>query len=482
MPGVVVSTAVRTGPSTTTIAPASTFFVVGTAERGPTATARLIQSLSEFETYYGGYSASFTLHQHVRTFFEEGGARCYVARAVGASTSAGTLTLNGAGAIPALQLNAANVGSWSADVSASVTPVGSGSDVRIFFKGSLVFATGEVATAAAAADRINSSALAAPYVTATVLSGALQLLTLATTPLSTGANGSAPTTANHVTALNLFSGDLGAGAVAIPGQSGATAYDGLLAHARANNRIALCAASSAATSNDAISTATAYYTTPGAEHMAFYWPYVTVPGPGGVSLSISPESFVAAKRSVAHTAVGPWQAGAGVISSAKFATGIAVAVDKATGDTLDAARVNALRIVQGSVRVYGARSVSSDETNWRYITFRDLLNHIVVEAERRLEDLVFAPIDGRRTVFGKVEARLVAMLEPMRTAGGLYEAFDSEGNMIDPGYSVSLSAADNPASQLADGLIRASVGVRVSSVGDQIQVTVYKSNLTTSVI
>ena len=62
MPGVVVTTAVRTGPTGVTIAPSSTWFVAGTAERGSTTAARLVTSLSDFEAMYGDYNASYTLH------------------------------------------------------------------------------------------------------------------------------------------------------------------------------------------------------------------------------------------------------------------------------------------------------------------------------------------------------------------------------------------------------------------------------------
>jgi hypothetical protein len=74
------------------------------------------------------------------------------------------------------------------------------------------------------------------------------------------------------------------------------------------------------------------------------------------------------------------------------------------------------------------------------------------------------------------------LLYPIRTAGGLYEAFDTLGNRIDYGYTVVVNEAINPVSQLAGGLIKAKVGVRVSSIGDQIQVEVTKSNLTASVV
>lgn len=484
MPGVVITTGVRTGPSGVIVAPSSTWFVVGTAERGSVTDPQLITSFADFETYYGTYNASFTLHQNVKTFFEEGGARCYVSRAVGASAVAGTLTLNASGAVPALTLTAKNPGAWSANLRAEVLPgVVSGFILRLTFNNVLVFSTGDVATVTEAVNKVNASTVAGIYATAAALQPASALVTVAATPFSSGANGTAPTTAQLVTALGLFSSALGSGAVSIPGQFGTTAYNGIIAHAVATNRIALLGFDPAANQAAAITAASAYYTATGAEYAAFYYPHITVPGPSDTLLTLSPEAYAAAKRSLAHNQYGPWQAPAGLVSQAYNIVSLAdTTIDKTKGDALDAARINAIRVIQGTIRIYGARSVSSDETNYRYITYRDLLNYIVVESEKALEDLVFSTIDGRRTVFGRVEARLIGLLDPIRFAGGLYAAFDADGNQIDPGYSVEVSDALNPVAQLATGLVKGRVGVRVSAVGDRIEVQVLKSNLTSSVV
>ncbi len=58
MPGVVISTAVRTGPSSTTVRESSQLFVVGLAERGPSDEAVLIQSLADFELNFGEFISS----------------------------------------------------------------------------------------------------------------------------------------------------------------------------------------------------------------------------------------------------------------------------------------------------------------------------------------------------------------------------------------------------------------------------------------
>lgn len=482
MPGVRVTTAVRTGPTGVTVAPASTFFVVGTAERGPIDEAVLVASLADFEAYYGDYNSAYSLHQQVQTFFEEGGTRAYVSRAVGASTSVGTITLNSSGPTPAMTLDAANPGAWSADLDVTVEESGSGFLVKLTYDGALKYTTGEVATVTDAVNKINASPIASAYVVATAVSGSAVLIAAAATALSTGDNGSAPLASEYVDALDLFGPELGAGAVAIPGQFGATIYNGVLGHVGPNNRIAIFGFDPSFDDDDATAEAAGYAAVEYASAASFYYPHVTVPGPGQTTLTISPEGYVAAKRSVAQNRIGPWQPGAGVLSQAGYVTGTSTTVNKTVGDALDEGRVNAIRVIQGTVRIYGARSASNDEENYRYITQQDTLNHIVVEAERTLEDLVFSSIDGRRSVFGRTEARLIAILEPIRAAGGLYEAYDSNNNQIDPGYSVEVTDALNPVAQLQEGLIRAKVGVRISSVGDRIEVEVVKSNLTSSVV
>ena len=134
------------------------------------------------------------------------------------------------------------------------------------------------------------------------------------------------------------------------------------------------------------------------------------------------------------------------------------------------------------MRIYGARSCSTDTDNFRYITQQDVVNSIVSDCYRSIEDLVFSPIDGRGTIFSRIEARLVVILAAMRDLGALYPAFDATGKLLDNGYTVKCDQTINPASQLQTGLVKAKVGLRVSSVGDRIEIDIVKSNLTTSVV
>jgi phage tail sheath protein FI len=219
------------------------------------------------------------------------------------------------------------------------------------------------------------------------------------------------------------------------------------------------------------------------EHAACYYPWINVPtSTPGVTRLIPPDGYIAAARARAHNQVGPQQAAAGLISNARWVVSTETEIDQISGNTLDVALVNALRVINGALRIYGARSLSSDTSNFRYITGQDTVNGVVTEANQALEDLIFATIDGRNTVFTSVEAKLIAILEPLRLKGALYEAFDSNGKQIDKGYTVICNSSINPVTQLADGLVKAKVGLRVSSVGDKIEVDIVKSNLTNSVV
>ena len=482
MPGVVVTTAVRTGPALAGVNPAATFFVAGMAQRGPTDEAVQVLSLADFESKYGGYVAYGYLHSTIQTFFEEGGSVAYVSRVVGASATTGSLTLLDSEANPTITLYAAGAGNWSAGLTASVTATTGGVIVRVFLNGSLVFRVNESGNPAQIVARINASPIARRYIRAVDESGDLPVA-IEPTSFSEGNDDRLNVTnQNYVDALANFKDTLGAGAVAVPGLNGSVIWDGLIEHANANHRMALGAFSENTTSTSAMATAADYSFVDNAEHMAFFYPWVTVRDDSGITIALPPEGYVAAKRSLAFNTVGPWQTYAGLVSEAKFVNGTNVVVNKALGDELDEARVNALRIINGRVRVYGARTVSLDEDNWRFINSQEMVNYVVVQAQQVLEDLVFSPIDGRQAIFSRVRSRLVGLLEPIRVAGGFYEAFDEFGERVDFGYTVRVDSSINPVLQLADGLIRAKVGMRVSSVGDKIEVEVTKSNLTASVV
>ena len=504
MPGINVTTAVRTGPVGTGDIVAGQWFVAGETERGDLAVPTLCRSFSDYVKYYGDYQAG-NLYQYVKTYFDEGGTRCYVQRALGASSATATKTLDDASGNDTITFTAKNAGQWGNKLAVQVVAADvAGFRVKIYLNDVLLLTTRDCTDVTDCINLINTTSSVNYLIVASDdTTSSANPAVVAKTNLASGANGNNPLTdAEAVTALDLLSRSYKSGAVSLPGRTGTTIWNGLVAHAQANNRIAICGFGSTQTAAQAKTAASAYYSNAGASHMGFYFPHVKVPAPASSELAslneagsaveptpltstvtIDPTAYVAAARTRAiEAAGGPWRAGAGQISSAITITDLATDVTPAVGDLLDEARVNGLRKIGGQIRVYGARSVSNDEANWRFITLRDTVNYIVYGCEDRMEQFVFNTIDGRGNLFGRIRASLKAWLDPMRIAGGLYEAYDDNGNLVDPGYSVVVNSTNNPNTQLATGLVKASVGVRVSGVADLIEVEVTKSNLTAPIL
>ena len=486
MPGIVIETAVRTGPSTATVRSSSQLFLVGLAERGPSDAPVRVESLEEFELFFGGYQSYSYLHPTVQTFFEEGGTRIYVARAVGAvgSLAVGGLTLSDGGGTPeeTIQLDAVGAGAWSTRLSAQVIDSSGARIVKIFLDDVEIYSTPPQATVAGIVNAINTSVAASPYVKATDLASSNPNplpAVIAKTEFSEGDDDKA--NADYAAALNLFNDSYGDGAVAIVDTVDEHAT--LVEHANTHNRLALLHSASGTSVGDVIDDAAAVSAGENAEHAAYYFPWVYVPSEvTGVTRLVPPTGYVAAKRALAHNQTGPHAPAAGLMSRARFVVGVETDIDRVNGDLLDDGKVNAIRILSNSVRIYGARSCSADVANFRFYTAQDVLNTVVTQAYTSLEDLVFSVLDGRNLVLGAVESRLLNLLIGLRNIGALYPAFDAGGVELDPGFSVRCNPSINPVSQLADGTIKAEVGIRVSSIGDKINVTIVKSNLTTSIV
>jgi hypothetical protein len=496
MPGVVISTAVRTGPSADTVRETSQLFVVGLAERGPSNEAVLVESLQDFEFKFGEYIAASYLHPTIETFFEEGGTRAYVSRVVGGDATSGTKNLNGVlsqSGSTVLTLDANGAGDWSHNVTVTVEHIVTNVSfrVKLYYNGDIVYNTGTVTSVAQAAGRINTNVVASKYVTATPASYATTIPAAVTGQALTAgdSDNGAVTDSDLIAGLDLFNDALGAGAVCIPdaevaeGNTDYTVSEALIAHANSNNRIAILHSAQNDSAADVKDKSTALQTVENAEHAAIYYPWISIPTSiTGITRSIPADGYVAAKRAMAHNTAGPHTPAAGVMSASQFVSATETDISKAVGDDLDENGVNAIRVIQNSIRIYGARSLSADVENFRYITTQDIVNSVVVEAQRSLEDLVFSAIDGRDTIYSNISSRLTAICARMKDLGALFEARQADGKLIDRGYTVRCDATLNPISQLAGGTVKAKVGLRTSTVGDKIEVEITKSNLTASVV
>lgn len=477
--GVRVETGSLPGPTERIVVPGGTYFVVGQAERGDTDAPIEVRSLSEYGEKLGGRVTYGALYDDLQTFFAEGGSRALVMRVVGPAATKGTRTLNATtGGAPTVVLNAKSAGAWSSTLTVEVAAGVLANTFSVYFRlgGVLVEQYLDQASPAAFVATVNARS---SYVTA-VDSGNVTAApgnnpaVLAATAFSAGTDDRASiTAATYTNALASFPPDLGAGAVAIPGQAIGAVGAGLIAHARANRRIALLATAANTAVATAKTDANALRATAGAEHAGLFYPWVRVPDGAGGTRTISPEGYVAAVRARAHRTAGPWRAPAGELAAARHVAGVERELTRAEVDELSDSRVNAIRTVAGSARLYGWRSLSADQVNFVLLTGRDVLNTIAELAGVALERYVFEPVDARGHLFSAIEGELIGILEPMRQAGGLYERI-ADGVTIDNGYVVDTGPSVNTAAVLANNEVRADVAVRVSPVGELITLTVTK--------
>lgn len=487
MPGVKVTTATIPGPSAPQTAPGSTFFVVGQAERGSTVDPIEVQSMTAYEALLGARTPFATLYDQLRTFFEEGGTRAVVARVVGPAAAAGTLNLvDRAGApLPTLRVDAKDPGAWSANVTVQVQAGSAVGTYRLVVRytgtgGPGVETYDNLTTPADAVAALATSA----YVRATDLGSVTpgpgnQPAIAAATPLSVGTDDRAAiVAATRIAALARFRRSLGAGAVAMPGQPSAAVGAAVIAHARANRRIALLSVAQGATDNAAIAEAAALGIEPGADSAGIFGPWVVIPDGLGGRRTIAPEGFVAGVRARTHETDGPGQPPAGRWGEARFVIGTERDVDDLSGDTLDAGRVSAIRAFDRRVKLYGWRSLSTDDANWSLLSYRDLVDDIQVAAEAVLEDAAaFRRIDGHGHTFADVQSDLVGIVRPYAARDELY-AQVVDGRELDPGYRVDTGPTVNTDVSIAANRIRAVLGVRPAPAGALVELTLAKAGVT----
>ena len=90
---------------------------VGIAEKGPIDRSDLVTSTTQFENKYGGYYLGSYLRPSVQAFFDQGGARCFIARVIGQGSIAADTMLTNHEGNAAVDVEAMSPGAWGNDVS-----------------------------------------------------------------------------------------------------------------------------------------------------------------------------------------------------------------------------------------------------------------------------------------------------------------------------------------------------------------------------
>jgi phage tail sheath protein FI len=125
---------------------------------------------------------------------------------------------------------------------------------------------------------------------------------------------------------------------------------------------------------------------------AYYFPWIQVYDPDKGNIFVPPSGHIAGVYSRVDNERGVHKAPANEII--RGALGLKYNVSKGEQDLLNPKGINAIRLMNGGIRIWGARTLSSDPS-WKYINVRRLFIMVETSIERATQWVVFEPNDHR---------------------------------------------------------------------------------------
>jgi uncharacterized protein len=190
-----------------------------------------------------------------------------------------------------------------------------------------------------------------------------------------------------------------------------------------------------------------------ADYAAVYFPWLQVADPlSDGSLWIPPSGHVAGIYARVDGERGVHKAPAN--EAVMSVTGVRYGVSDAQQDGLNPQGVNAIRVIDGAVRVWGARTLGGDQNSeWRYISTRRLFLFLRKSIYQGTGWVVFEPND--MALWAKITRNVTAFLTNVWRDGALFGATPADA------FYVKCDAETNPASVREAGQVVTEVGVAV---------------------
>lgn len=465
-PGVLVKSGANAGASSQRVA-IGTWFVSGLAEKGPINVAVEIRSLAQYVTNFGARVAYGALYDALDLFFKTGGSVAYVTRVVGPTPVTATVTIKD-GSVNTMVFNASSPGEWGNELSVVTSHPTSETFKFVVKLGSTVVA--ESPTFSTQAEAVAWAATTA-YLRIELLGH--NNPEAATKSLATGADDRSNVTEPQWTnARKLFTKDLGPGQVSMPGRTTAEAQEGLLTHCESTNRIALLDGTDTATVGTLTSQATTLRGQSTARYGGLFAPWVVIPGVSvGTTRTVPPCALVAGLMARNDgLGLNPNEPAAGDNGISSYAIGLSqVGWTEAQRGELNEAGVNALRVLNGSVEVYGYRTLVNyivDDT-WQFLSNARLDAYIKATS---------AAV-GERFVFRQIGKKLPAEFGSAIEGEVLLPLFNQEalfGETQAEAFSVDIGEAVNTPTTIEEGKLKAIASIRMSGVAEVIEILIEK--------
>lgn len=454
------------------------WFVAGMTEKG-SAGAVLVTSLTEFERQLGGRVSYGFLYDAAEAFFREGGGKMYVSRVFGPAPVTAFVDLNDSVPAATLRVSAKSPGDWGNLLNVAVIAGDAGGEFKLVISHDT---DGVLETSPSLADTTAAIAWASTsdYVRASELAGTGDPAVVSAQSLATGTDDhTSATDGTWLNALNQFTKDLGPGQVSMPGRTTDTAHTQLLAHAEANNRLAIMDAPDTSSTATLKTSASALRTLDTARYGGLFAPWATIPGITPGTTRTIPYSAIQAGLMARNDAAGLTanEPAAGIGGVSRFALGLTQSYTDADRNDLADAGVNTAIMKYGQVRTYGYRTLVNAlvDDSWIELSNSRLYMQIAARADAIAERYVFAQIDGRRRKIAQFGGELTGMLVPLYEAGALY------GDTPDEAFFVDVGAQVNTDESLSNRQLKAVLSVRMSPFAELVTIEIVKVGTTEAV-
>lgn len=478
-PGVEVDVLASPTPSSLP-ADSTTWFVAGLCDLGRTDQAILVTSITDFVAKCGARVSYSVLYDALDTFFAEGGFQAYVGRVVGPGATKGFHNvLDGSSAV-SLIVTALGAGASSSNISVKMIAGSQPStyQIQVLYNGTVVEQSPDLFSQA---DAVTWASANSSYVSIAVGGGTvIPAVGGAAVVLSAGSDDRANITdAQWLAAINLFGSELGPGQISAPGSTTDARHLQLLNAADAQNRVAILDGADTPTSASLITEAVNANGASQGQYGGLFAPWVVVPGViQGTTRTVPPSALVAGCIARSDPANGPGTPAAGDNGQAQFAVGVSQpAWDDTTRDALNTAGVNAIRVVNGVVKVYGWRTMANPNITPGWVTLgaARYLQNLAFRCWKVGQGFVFKPLDSQGHTIANYASAITALCLSDWNAGEIYGQSPSDAFIVDVGSAV------NTAQSLAQNQLIADVAVRPSPMAELVKIRIVNVPITQAV-
>jgi hypothetical protein len=271
--------------------------------------------------------------------------------------------------------------------------------------------------------------------------------------------------------------ELGPGIISAPGEVAAAVQLSIASYADQTSRIAILDFADSNVAANLVTAAEAITSQVGDWRCAVFAPWDTIPGiVPGTPRTVPPCGRIAGNLARNdQLGRGADDAAAGALGIAQWTQGISQpAFTDGDRTTLNAAGVNVTRMIYGVPRTYGFRSLASQTTkpDWSQFASSRTISAVEWELSPIAENFVFSKLDGQGHTIKRWQAALTAPLM------GFWENDDLYGSTPQEAFSVGVGPDVNTDATFAAGQLYAKIGLRTSSMAEQVYIMIAKVPVT----